>query len=265
MAIKVVTERSPLMKFKNAKDIKYYLYVSDTKLNMLFEQIYETTKKTQKTAIGGKVLGLSASAESTEEESFDRDDKIKAVEEELMERKCVGTPEKPKDYFKGKMLMRWGMFDDCGTRPESEAPLVYFSGMDMRIPLIVGLGGSSKHVLGQEGATSTNSRSYTATIVRWLFSGLKTEQPAYMFPFDRSFEDQEMSGAMAAALHGLRPPTQELEFLAKTLFEGKLHGHEHMTGVPESKVLLGTPLYVTLTSHLSDSNKYGLDEDLLKR
>ena len=126
------------MKFKNARDLKYYLYASDTKVNMLFEQIYETARKTQKTAIGGKVLGLSASAESTEEESFDRDDKIKAVEEELMERALVGTPEEPKDYFKGRMLMRWGMFDDCGTRRENEAPLVYFSGIDMNIPLIVG-------------------------------------------------------------------------------------------------------------------------------
>ena len=70
---------------------------------------------------------------------------------------------------------------------------------------------------------------------------------------------------MAAALHNLRPPTQELEFLAKTLFEGKLYSHEHLTGVPESKVLLGTPLYVTLSSHLPDNNKYGLDKDLLTR
>lgn len=254
------------MKFKNARDIKYYLYVSDTKLNMLYEQIYKTSKKSQKTAIGGKVLGLTASSESIEEETADRDDKIKAVEEELLDRQLVGTPEMPKEYFKGKMLMRWGMFDDCGTRPEGEAPLVYFSGIDMKIPLLIGLGGSSKHVLGQDGATSTHSRSYTPTIVRWLLSALETDKPPTIRPWiEKHSEDQELSGAMAAALHNLRPPTQELEFLAKTLFEGEIHRHEHLIGVSSAKVILGTPLYVILSRHLTDYRDYGLDEDLLNR
>jgi hypothetical protein len=65
---------------------------------------------------------------------------------------------------------------------------------------------------------------------------------------------------VAIALHYLRPPTQELEFLAKTLAVGTTH-NEHLTGVPEAKVVLGTPLYVVLSHPMPDDSRYGLDKE----
>ena len=250
------------MKFRNAKDIKYYLYVSTAKLNMLYEQINEAQKKSKKEMVSAKVLGISVSRESSTEEVVDRDDKLKAVEEELITQNLVGTPEEPKDYFKGTMRMRWGLFDDNGTRPEGEAPLVYFGGFDKTIPLIVGLGGSSKHVVGNEGATSTNSRSCTPTIARWLFAGLERDKPPALQGWrDKNSEEQELFAGMAAALHYLRPPTQELEFLAKTLIVGKTYSNKHLTGVPEAKIILGTPLYVVLAHVAPENSRYGLDKE----
>jgi hypothetical protein len=56
--------------------------------------------------------------------------------------------------------MRWGLFNDQGTRPQDEPALVYFGGINKEeIPIVVGLGGSSMHVEGHRGATSTYSRS----------------------------------------------------------------------------------------------------------
>jgi hypothetical protein len=237
-----VISQETIVKFKNAKDIKYYLYVSTTKLNMLYEQI--------------------ASHEPSTEEVVDRDDKLNTVEKELDALNLIGTPEEPKDYFKSTMRMRWGLFDDNGTRPEDEAPLVYFGGFEKTIPLIVGLGGSSKHVVGHDGATSTNSRSCTPTIVRWLFAGLEQDKPPASQGWrDKSSEEQELFAGMASALHYLRPPTQDLEFLAKTLTTGTIHRYEHFTGVPEAKIVLGTPLYVVLKNPMPDNNRYGLDNE----
>jgi hypothetical protein len=156
-----------MVKIRNAKDIKYYLYISTAKIDMLYEQIFDTAKQSQKKSVAGKAFGISASYESSIEKIVDRDDKVKSIEEELTAKQLIGTPGKPKDYFKGIMRMRWGLFNDCETRPKDEPTLVFFGGFEKTISLIVGLGGSSKHVLGHEGATSTWSRSSTPTIVRW--------------------------------------------------------------------------------------------------
>ncbi len=249
------------MKIRNAKDIKYYLYTSSAKIDMLYEQIHKTEKKNKKNSVSVKALGVSVSHESSIEEIVDRDDKIKYIEEELTAKQLIGTPEEPKDYFKGIMRMRWGLFNDCETRPKDEPTLVFFGGFEKTTPLIVGLGGSSKHVLGHEGATSTWSRSNTPTIVRWIVEGLKYEgTPKIPEWRDKHFEESELFSGVAVALHYLRPPTQELEFLAKTLAVGITH-NKHLTGVPEAKVVLGTPLYVVLTNPMPNDSRYGLDKE----
>lgn len=251
-----------MVKFKNAADIKFYLYISTTKLNMLYEQIHVSSKRIIKNTISSKVPFISGAHESSAEETPDRDDKLRAVEDELTYRQLVGTPDEPKDYFKGSMRMRWGLYNDYGTRPEEEPPLVYFGGFEKAIPLIIGLGGSSKHVVGHEGSTNTHSRSSTPTLVRWLLSGMEYDcSPIIPLWRDRRSEESELFSAIAIALHYLRPPTQELEFLAKTLASGTLYGYEYITGFSEAKIVLGTPLYVAQVHPLPESNDFGLDND----
>jgi hypothetical protein len=251
-----------IVEFRDARDFKYYLYVSTAKIDMLYDQMYKASKHSHKKLLSVNAKIVSATFESSTEKVVGRDEKLKAVEDELSKRELVGTPNDPKDYFKGIMRMRWGLFDDCGTRPEDEPPLVYFGGFEKTLPLVVGLGGSSKHVVGHEGATSTYSRSCTPVIVKWLFSGLKyggpPELPAW---WDKGAEESELSSAVAVALHYLRPPTQDLEFLAKTLWTGRLYGHEHLTGVLEARVVLGTPLYVAQSHPMPDEVRFGLDKE----
>lgn len=251
-----------IVTFTHSSDFKYYLYVSTTKVDMIYDQMHKASKRSSKKTLSVNAKIVSATFESSAERVVRRDEKLKAIEHELSERQLVGTPDEPKDYFKGIMRMRWGLFDDCGTRPENEPPLVYFGGFEKTLLLIVGLGGSSKHVVGHEGATSTWSRSSTPVIVKWLFSGIKydsaPEVPAW---HDKSLEESELSSAIAVALHYLRPPTQDLEFLAKTLWTGTLYGHEHMTGVPEARVVLGTPLYVAQSHPIPDEVRSGLDSE----
>jgi hypothetical protein len=155
-----------------------------------------------------------------------------------------------------------GLFHDNGERPEDEPALVYFGGYDETVPLVVGLGGSSKYVTGWEGATSTWSRSATPKIVNWLIAGIHHDAPpeSAMWWNDER-ERCELFAAMAIALHNLKPPTQDLEFLAKTLTHGTVNGYESFIGVPSASAILGTPLYVAQAHPLPEENKWGLDDD----
>jgi len=72
--------------------------------------------------------------------------------------------------------------------------------------------------------------------------------------------------AVAWALHYLRPPSQDLSFLAKLLMQGTLSGDEceHAIGVREARVLLGTPLFVQQIHPMRDEDRWGLDEEWSK-
>jgi hypothetical protein len=120
------------------------------------------------------------------------------------------------------------------------------------------LGGSSKHVTGHHGASSTYSRSTTPAIVRWLLAGLADARPPVLWG-EPSSEEQEVLSAVGIALHYLRPPTQALRFLANALLSGALPGLEHTTGLPTARVVLGTPLFVSLVGVPQEENRYGLD------
>ena len=211
-------------KFIGTGDLRFYLYSSISKIDMLYEQLYKPPGNKRRKLSAGIPL-VSASIESDSEERIQLDQKLRLVEEELDARQLVGSLEEPKTYFKGTMPMRWGLFDDGGHRPENEPALVYFGGFDKDVPLIVGLGGSSKHVTGHEGASSTWSRSATPEIVRWLVAGLQQDGPPEPKWWVRD-QEKELFAAIAIALHNLKPPTQDLEFLAKTLTTGTVEGYE---------------------------------------
>jgi hypothetical protein len=108
-----------IFKIKNSGDIRFYLYVSDAKINMLFEQIYSTQKRNthrEMTVKLGPVTGTGGASRG--DTSPDRDDKLRAVESFLIEQNLVGTPEEPKAYFKGILPMRRGLYNDLELRPE---------------------------------------------------------------------------------------------------------------------------------------------------
>jgi hypothetical protein len=246
------------VRLKSTRDIRYYLYLSTAKLDMLYEQVFRESKRSGRSLSLPTGIG-SAEISSESDGTPDRDDKIRALEQELEERGLIGDLNEPRDYIRGILPMRWGLFDDNGTRGEGEPALVYFGGFDPADgPLLVGLGGSSVHVIGYQGASSTHSRSNTPALVRWMMSGLGDEQPVSLSE-DPRVEEQVVMSAIAVAHQSLRPPTQNLEFLARTLLTGTLLGYEQYTGSPRSRVILGTPLYVVQSHPLPDENRWGLD------
>lgn len=247
-------------KLLSIDDVRFYLYLSKSKVDVLYGQMYAPSARKRRT-LSAKTPIVSASIESESEESVGGDRKLRLVEEELEARQLIGTVEEPKTYFRATIPMRWGTFHDNGRRPDDEPALVYFGGFDKTVPLVVGLGGSSKHVIGWEGATSTWSRSATPTIVHWLMAGLQQDAPPKsLLSWEEEIEEGELFAAMAIALHHLKPPTQDMEFLAKTLKTGTVRGYESFIGVPSARVILGTPLYVAQAHPLPDDNRWGLDD-----
>jgi len=243
------------MRAKNAADMKWYLYRSDAKLRMLFQQIAKTgAKKAIEWKAGFSGVGLSRKSESNEE--VDEDEMLKAVTERLEYDGRVGTLEEPNLYIKGIMSMRWGMYNDLGRRDAAEGPLVYFGGLDKDTPMLLALGGSSKH----EGATSTYSRSSTPALVDALSRGIETGEFDRVYPKEEREEDG-IYRAIAIAQHYLRPPTQNLEFLAKTLMVGDIIGVEQYIGIDKTKVILGTPLYVALAAPFPNEDHWGIIPD----
>jgi hypothetical protein len=228
---------------------------------MLYEQIYDSsTRTTRKSATGGPSFA-SGTIESTTQEVVTLDEKLRAVEEEFEYRKLIGSLDDPNEYCRGIMPMRWGLYDDLGERPEAEPALVYFGGFDRDVPLVVGLGGSARHVIGHQGASSTYSRSATPVLVKWLLAGIEHGGPPKLPEWDSAFDMHDVYAAIAIAQHYLKPPTQNLEFVAKTLTVGRVNDCEAFIGVASATVILATPLWVAQSPpYLDEENHWGLDD-----
>jgi hypothetical protein len=232
------------MTFKSISDMKFYLYLSRAKLNMLYRQIDNTGKR--KASIEWKVdlKAFSITKKSETESDIDDDDKLKAVIAELESQELIGTLEDNKPYIKSIFPMRWGVYDDSKLRPDNEGPLVWFSGIQNR--LLLGLGGSSHHIEGCYGMTSTASRSSTAALVNFLRTGMETgETKSLRRPWHEPHDyDCEIGSAMALANHYLRGPVQNLEFVAKVLWSGDPTEIIPWDSDGHGRAILATPLYV---------------------
>jgi len=234
-----------VLRFQNVKDFKYYLYISDAKVDMLYDQVPRA--KSHHTSIEWKVdLKILSAVRKAESEQRDtRDTRLRSIIAALEESETIGTVDQPREYFRGKLRMRWGMYQDSG-RPEDAAPLVYFGGRTRKT--IFGLGGSSRHVLGFQGANSTGSRSSTPYLVARLLEGLDIDPRGWdSFRDGEPATEDDVMVAVASATYTLKQPDQELEFVAKTLLKGNVR-HGIYTDDRRVNCVLGTPLYVAMVS-----------------
>ncbi|MGE5113062.1 MAG: DUF7019 family protein [Acidobacteriaceae bacterium] len=238
------------MFIRSTSDIKYFVYISTAKIEMLLPQVDEQLKT--KTASEWKLdlKFLSYTRRVEHEPSQTAEAKLAAIVAYLDSKECIGTVDEPKEYFRGRMPMRWGIYEDHG-RPEEEPPLVYFGGFSGKT--ILGLGGSTRHVIGMKGASSTTSRSVTPYLVAHLLSEMGVSREGWSAFGPRNDTKYHALEAVAVATAMLREPTVELEFVAKSLLRGK----NYYSGWDDSAetVLLGTPLYVAMTQPFDESPK----------
>ncbi|MCE7003763.1 hypothetical protein LWC34_13135 [Kibdelosporangium philippinense] len=207
---------------------RYYLYISDAKIDMLLAQIdpAATNKRTSEISVGVS----AAKAKRTVETTGDQVGRLERVVRHLNEHGDVGTVEEPGQFFWGLLPMQWGpMVTDNGSS------LVYFGGRDERT--IVGLGGSAGHVVGAEHA---DQRPPSPSLLPVLLDMIDDREPEPGVDLDE---------AALASVHRansrLRGPVQNVEFLAKRLLSGP-SPYPELDGRDDMSVLLGSPLYVAL-------------------
>ena len=195
--------------------LKYYIYVSETKLNMLYPQI-------SKQDDGIETLFS----------------KVKAISKYLEKNQMIGSLENPAAYIYGKMFMNWG----CLRQYDSD---IVFFGSQKATDRIV-LVGSKYSLVGQSKASSTeHSLDY------YLFNFLKncTKYPQ-LFSVDNlqlNLLDSRHSGyflvmkSFNTLMSKVDRKNESVEFLARTLV---IHQEDR------ERLMIATPLYVALDNEL---------------
>lgn len=217
---------------------RYYLYVSDSKVDMLLSQIDPalTRKRTTELSVNLSVLGGKHATESAA--SGERTKRLDRVVRYLEDHGDLGSVDEPGQFFWGLLPMRWGPFPTDPT-----LSLVYFSGATERT--VVGLGGSGHHVLGSPPPSGqVMSRSQTPSLLAGLTTDPGVKALVDAVQDDQPDEEDTADQAALTAVHRadavMRGPTQNVEFVAKRLLHGPSPAQDGLS------VLLGTPLYVAL-------------------
>ncbi|MFD7508165.1 DUF7019 family protein [Streptomyces sp. NPDC059853] len=197
---------------------RFYLYISEAKVDMLLAQSSRPKADTRTTEVGFdvKIVKGSRRTETASGESTHK--RLEKVLKRLGKEGKIGTVDAPGPYFRGRLSMRWS----------GDESMVLFGGQTGRT--VVALGGSTKHAQATEpGDTAVPplARSLLPSLLDGLvpdprFDALFGAEPA---------PNDTLLRAVREAVGAIRGPAQPVEFVAKRL----LHGTD---------VLLGSPLYV---------------------
>jgi uncharacterized protein DUF7019 len=198
--------------------MKYYIYISDSKLDMLFHQV--STEIKEKIASEWKLdlKVFSVSRESETEIPANRYARLQAVVDFISHYGDVGSVDEPGEYIRDTLLLKCGLYED----------IVYFGGATE--DTVVGLAGSARHVIGNLGASEASvwPPSFYPYILKRLGERFNLDQDAMDAIFDAS---TVMGGS-----------EQRFEFLAKRL----ACGPSSRWKAENRKVLLATPIYVAM-------------------
>jgi hypothetical protein len=217
--------------------LRYYLYISDAKLDMLFDQIDPRALKRITAEVKVDLKLASVTLRGADNPGPTRSAKLRVVEHFIEKHHDVGTMQHPgPSYFRGEMEMLWGW-----TGYGSEEDGVWFQNYDLTSDQYVGLGGSRYHVLGEKPQAEWAPKSSMPAIQRTLqddfFNSDKLRQgvadgelPKLWVTY---FGQEPRPGSY-------RLPAQRLSFLAIPLAETTVDLDE----ASPVHVVIGTPLYV---------------------
>jgi hypothetical protein len=225
--------------------MKYYIYISDAKVDMLFPQVPHEIKKKVATEWKMDLKLLSASRRVETEREDNRIARLETVVDFIREYGNIGTVDNPDQYIEDTLPMRWGMLT---TTPENS--IAFFAADTDKTT--VGLGGSAQHLLGPSGGGEIGYNSLTPALMDCLYKELGWGADHFRDlggTSDRT--DEIFLRAVHASATDMVGPKQNLEFIAKRLLYGTVEGVEIdplkiSVATMDRLVLLATPLYVAL-------------------
>jgi hypothetical protein len=198
--------------------LRFFWYVSDTKLDMLLSQVGEPAwrRVTAELDVDVKLVGLTLGFPNPDRSLAERSRaaKVLVVEECIRQRHGIGDLSASRGYVAGETEMAW--------RPCTDGETVLFSGHADDV--LITLGGSVGNLLGHPPDTGhTGSHPYA------IRAALADGGTAHDIATDVR--------AAAAAIDGT--PAQPVRFLALVISRGPLP-----VGAAHPDYLLATPLYV---------------------
>jgi hypothetical protein len=205
--------------------VRYYLYVSQAKLDMLFEQIPQKIlpRLVTEAKVDLKVVGVSLRRAGAELTRYHR---LDIVEEYLAQEYDIGWMTEPSFWFRGDLGLRMSV-TSSGNGP------VFMTGSDG--DLVVALVGSARHVIGQEHASSPD--------LRLGGSWLPALQALLRQETMDSLDDGETLRDTLTFSRRLAGPATWCEFLARRLMHGTVTDEDGR----QREVVIGTPLYVAMS------------------
>ncbi|APY85839.1 hypothetical protein DCW30_27080 [Streptomyces alfalfae] len=202
--------------------MRYYLYVSGTKLDMLYEQIPPKLLKrlAVEAKVDLKVLSVAVQSPRADVTSYDKLDLVEAYLEREFD---VSWMTEPRPWFRGDLELRVAGYGS----PEGPT---FMTGRDG--DTVIALIGSAHHLLGQRTAPETIQASYS--MLPSLFR-LLDDTPGREHGQDPAHDVLEFAELMT------EPPVYG-EFLARRLLHGTATGRDGR----QVDIVVGTPLYVAM-------------------
>lgn len=246
--------------------LRHFLYISDTKLDMLFEQIDPALRRHISAEVKVDLKLASLTLRQTDVPAAARIAKLQMIERYIDAHHHVGTIATPgHEYFRGSMPMQWGWlthgYDFDHEPPRLGLDTVFFRGRQESH--VVVLAGSRRHVLGEQPApedSKLSAHSATPNIFAVIAEHISGNPGlGQRWRFLRGVDPLTGGSEDVAAAHdppevGLREaarvrpsgPVQHLEFLALPLVQGE---EVELDGFPRAETVhavLATPLYVAM-------------------
>ena len=213
--------------------LKYYVYISGTKVEMLYSQIPPAFLKGAEAEFKINLGVISTSLKGRgPEEARELPARVAAVSSYLRDQSEVGTAENPKGWIEGVLSMRWG----CVREYASD--IAFFGGIVGTTT--VALLGSSESIIGTPKTAEANHAPfyYTMKFFNQMLQNRRFKPPD---EWNSPHENGEAKPpyysypeSVDIAFKALAGSDANLEFLAMVL-----HKQKHL--------LVATPLYVALS------------------
>ncbi|MFC8128063.1 DUF7019 family protein [Streptomyces sp. NPDC057302] len=222
--------------------MRYYLYLSAAKLDMLYGQIPQKLLKrlAVEAKVDLKVLSVAVQSPRADATTYDQLD----IVEKYLEREFdVSWMTEPRSWFRGDMALRTGGYGS------SEGP-VLMTGREG--DTVVALIGSAHHLIGQRPAPDVMVRAFSALPALFqLLRDAPEDWPLGLPSVVRTHPTHE-----EGALHDVLEMSERLivpgvfcEFLARRLLRGSIT----LDDGRELNIVIGTPLYVAMADDDQES------------
>ena len=227
--------------------MKYYVYISESKIDMLHSQISQTTAVAKEASLGFDWKFLKGEIKTARGVPENKLTKLNDVVARLEKDSAVGSLDDAKPYIRGALRMKWA---SIGIIREF-SPVTFWGYADSNS--VLGLAGSAHHLVGTQREGFTHCYSQTPLILAWLKRELdlpKGDRKRLGIDKEWLNRAKHMRGGMIETsvedmVRKMDGELEEFEFIAKVL-----HRSSVSQDLPR-RVILATPLYVAM--HDSDS------------